>query len=101
VTDDDGATDDEAKSVTVGSSAGFTLTATGYKVKGLQKADLEWSGGPTGTVVVYRNGTELTTTPDDGSHTDDINNRGGGSYTYKLCDEETPPNCSNEATVSF
>lgn len=102
VTDDDGAPDDEAKSVGVGGGASFTLTTTGYKVKGLQKADLQWSGTDlTGNVVVHRNGTPVVTTLDDGSHTDHINNRGGGSYTYELCEEETPANCSNEATVTF
>lgn len=42
VTDDDAATDSESKAVTVSSSSGgsITLSARGYKVSGLQKADL-------------------------------------------------------------
>jgi subtilisin family serine protease len=101
VTDDDGAPDSEAKSVSVGSSASFSLTATGYKERGLHKADLQWSGTDgSGNVVVHRNGTPVATTSDDGFHTDHIDNRGGGSYTYKLCEEGTA-NCSNEATVTF
>jgi subtilisin family serine protease len=101
VTDDDGAPDAEAKSVGVSAGASFTLTATGYKVKGLQKADLQWPTDETGNVVVHRNGEAVATTSDDGSHTDPINNKGGGSYTYELCEVELPANCSNGATVSF
>ncbi len=103
VTDDKGAPDSEAKSVSVGGDVGvgFTLTASGYKVKGLQKADLSWSGTDgTGEVVVQRNGVTVTTTLDDGFYTDNINNKGGGSYTYKLC-EAGQTNCSNEVTVTF
>jgi hypothetical protein len=42
----------------------------------------------------------ITTTPNDGFYTDDINKRGGGSYTYQICEEGTAT-CSNEATVTF
>jgi subtilisin len=97
VTDEDGALDSEAKSVSVG----FTLTASGHKTKGLQKADLQWSGTDgVGNVAVQRNGAVVATAADSGSYTDHINNKGKGSYTYKLCEEGTT-NCSNEATVIF
>lgn len=36
----------------------------------------------------------------DGFHTDDIDNRGGGSYTYQLCEAGTST-CSNEVTITF
>jgi serine protease len=81
-------------------STGITLSATGYKVKGLQKADLTWSGATSTNVDVFRNGANITTTANDGFHTDNINNRGGGSYTYKVCEAGTTT-CSNEATISF
>ena len=99
VTDDDGATDATSQDVTVSSSSGgITLTATGYKVRGSQKVDLEWSGAAGTTVDVYRDGVKITTTENDGFYTDNIGNVGGGSYTYQIFDGTT---WSNQATVTF
>jgi hypothetical protein len=78
---DNGATGTASKDVTVTSgSTAFTLGATGYEVKGLQKADLTWSGATTTSV--------------------DINNKGSASDTYKVCDAAATT-CSNEVTVVF
>ncbi len=83
------------------SNEGIALTATGSKVKGAQKADLIWSGATSTSVDVYRNGgTPITTTANDGAYTDNITNKGGGSYTYKVCELGTAT-CSNEVTVVF
>jgi PKD repeat protein len=101
VTDDDGATDFVDKDVTVSSGGGgITLTAKGYKYRGLQKADLEWSGATSTGVDVYRDGAVIATTENDGFYTDNIDQRGSGSYTYQVCEKETST-CSNEATVDF
>ena len=78
----------------------FTLSANGYKVKGYQKADLSWSGAVSTNVDVFRNSVKITTTANDGAYTDNINRRGGGTYTYKVCEVGTST-CSNEATVVF
>lgn len=99
VTDDDGATGSDSQDVTV-SDGSISLTATGYKVRGLQKADLEWSGATSTNVDVYRDGAVIVTTENDGFHTDNIDQRGGGSYTYQVCEAGTAT-CSNEATVTF
>lgn len=48
-------------------------------------------------VEVYRDGAQLFLTDND---TDNIDNLGGGSYTYRVC-EEGATTCSNEAVVSF
>jgi hypothetical protein len=80
--------------------APFTLSATGYKVKGLQRTDLRWSGATSTNVDVFRNGTRILTTPNDGFQTDAINSKGAGSYTYKLCAAGTTT-CSNQVTVTF
>ena len=53
---------------------------------------------PTGQIDVLRNGSLVGTTADDGFHTDPIDQRGGGTYTYQICLAGT---CSNTATVSF
>lgn len=104
VTDDDGATNSTSQSVTVSASSGggdsISLSASGYKVKGLQKADLSWSGASSTNVDVYRNGSVIATTANDGAYTDNINSRGGGSYTYKVCEAGTST-CSNDASVTF
>jgi hypothetical protein len=101
VTDNGGATGQTSHSVTVSSGGPISLTVVGYKRNGLEKADLTWS--PSGTSVnvdVWRNGALLTTTVDDGAYMDNINRRGAGSYTYKVCEAGTST-CSNVVTISF
>lgn len=80
-------------------SPGFTLSARGYKVKGVQKVDLTWSGATGTSVDVYRNGSRIVTTANDGGHTDSIG-KGSGTYIYKVCEASTTT-CSNEVTVIF
>ena len=101
VTDDDGAIGTVAQDITVASnsSGGITLSAMGYKVRGLQKADLSWNGPTSSTVDIYRNGTKITTPSNNGSYTDHINKRGKGTYTYQVCEAGTST-CSNKATVA-
>ena len=87
--------------VTDPNAGGITLSATGYKVRGLQKADLVWSGTSSGSVDIKRNGATIAAGINDtGAYTDDINSRGGGSYTYEVCEAGTTT-CSNTATVTF
>jgi matrixin/Big-like domain-containing protein len=104
VTDKGGLTTQKNITLNVGSepspSSGPTLTARGYKEKGLQKANLSWTGLTATTVDVYRSNTKISTTANDGSMTDAIDNRGGGSYTYKVCAAGTST-CTNQATVTF
>lgn len=105
VTDDDGATGSQTQSVTVSTPppppAGITLSATGYKVKGVHHADLSWSGAASGSVDVYRDGSIVATTANDGAHTDNSGQKGGNvSYTYQVCEAGTTT-CSNTATVTF
>jgi V8-like Glu-specific endopeptidase len=103
VTDDDGAMGTSTRSVTVSASEppqGITLTATGFKEKGLQKVNLSWSGATSSSVDILRNGTRITTTANDGAHLDPINARGGGSYQYRVCEAGTSV-CSANVTVTF
>lgn len=108
VTDDAGGTDGETKSVTVTapSSGSLTLTASGYKVKGVQHATLSWSGAGTSTVDIFREGVGVGVGVGDGDGTtgtfdDNIEKKGGGSYTYRVCDRASTPACSNEVVVTF
>jgi PKD repeat protein len=103
VTDDDSTTgtDEQSFTVTEPPTGGITLSATGYKVKGLQKADLTWSGTASGSVDVKRGGATIASgISDTGSYTDNIDTRGGGSYTYQVCEAGTST-CSNTATITF
>src|SRR3989344_2247593 len=78
----------------------ITLSAVGYKVKGVMKADLSWSGA-TSAVDVYRNGVMIVSaTENDGNYTDNINQKGSGTFTYKICEEGGTFACSNESVVT-
>ena len=78
----------------------INLTARGYKVKGAPRVDLTWSGAVGANVDVFRNGVKVTTTPNDGAHTDSPG-KGAGTYVYKVCEAGSATNCSGEATVTF
>ena len=105
VTDDDGATNTTSQTVTVSGGDGtdpgeFTLSSSGYKVKGKQKADLTWNGAM-GHVDVIRNGVVVKSSANNnGFFTDHINGKGKGTYVYQLCETGTSI-CSNESTVKF
>lgn len=102
VTDDGGASDIDSQlvSVTEPPVVPISLSAVGSKERGLQKADLTWSGATTSNVDVFRNGVLIATTANDGAFRDNINQRGSGTYVYQVCEEGTSV-CSNEATVNF
>ncbi len=101
VTDDDGAPDAETKPVTVssGGGSGISLAASGRQVRGNGFVDLTWSGASGTNVDLYRNGALLTTTPNDGAHTDSLG-KSRGSFTYRVCQAGTST-CSNDATAPF
>ncbi len=103
VTDDDGATDAEARtiSVTDGSATGpSNLSTNGYKVRGSHTVDLSWTTGTATSVDIFRNGSKITTTSNTGAHTDQIGAKGHASYTYKVCSAGTTA-CTNESTATF
>jgi len=102
VTDTSGQTDSSLQDLTVSSglTGGFELFANGYKVKGRITVDLTWSGATSSNVDVFRNNAIVATTTNSGSYTDKTDERGGGTYTYKLCNEGTLE-CSADVNVSF
>jgi hypothetical protein len=51
-------------------------------------------------VDVYRDDSYIETVPNTGFYTDNIGNKGGGSYTYQIYDAETET-WSNIVTVTF
>jgi PKD repeat protein len=104
VTDNAGATGTASDSVTISApgTGGISLSASGYKVKGVQTADLTWAGATSTNVDIKRDGVTITPTPtpNDGAYTDNIGNKGGGSYTYQVCEAGTDT-CSATVTVTF
>ena len=94
VTDERGATASDSEAVDP-----ISLSAHGYKLNGLQKADLSWTGASGTSFDVYRNGIRIATVQTT-SYTDNINKRRSGIYTYKVCAPATD-SCSNDATVGF
>lgn len=103
VTDDGGLSSSHSQSVTVAtaSAAAIQLSVTPWKLRGLQRVDLAWSGATTASVDLYRDATLLTTTQNDGAHTDVIDRRGGGSYTYRVCEAGSTTSCSDQVTATF
>jgi PKD repeat protein len=99
VRDDDGATASTSRSVTVTAPpASITLSANGYKVKGVAQVQLSWTGA--GAADVYRNGTRITTDSNGSPYTDILGKRSSGSYSYRVCSPGTTT-CSNTVSVTF
>jgi PKD repeat protein len=86
--------------VTEPPTGGITLNVRLYKVKGTRNAELTWSGATSASVDVFRNGAKVMTTANDGAYTDPIGGKGGGSFTYKICEAGTST-CSAEVSASF
>jgi hypothetical protein len=100
VTDNGGATSSTSQSVTVTAPSGITLSTRGYKVRGVPKVDLTWSGATGSNVDVYRNGALIISTANDGAHTDTLAKGSQGTFTYKVCNAGTST-CSNVSSVTF
>jgi hypothetical protein len=97
---DDGTCSNAASTTTpVGSS--ISLSVNGYKVKGSKTVDLTWSGAVGATVDIYRNGALITNTANDGIHTDNTGQKGGGSFTYEVCETGSTSSCSDPQVAAF
>ena len=103
VMDDGGATNSTTQQVTVDDGnpgGGFTLSANGSKDRGRHVIDLSWSGAAGANVDVYRNGSLIATTANDGSYSDATGQRGGATYTHQVCEAGTST-CSNTTTTIY
>ena len=85
-----------AVTATTDPASALTLQASGRKTKGQKIVDLTWTGAD--TVEVYRDGTVIGA-GSNGSYTDSGLGKGGGSYTYFVCDASSA--CSDPVTVVF
>ena len=102
VTDNGGARGSTSRQVTVtsGSPSGIVLTVSGRSDATKQYMTLDWTGAAGTNVDVYRNGSLITTTPNDGHYTNTRTFTGSATYVYKVCQAGSTV-CSNEATVTF
>jgi subtilisin len=80
--------------------AAVDLAVSAYKVRGVRYADLTWSGAVGTNVDVYRDGTWYETTANDGAFTDATGLKGGGTFTYQVC-EEGGTTCSSEVDATW
>jgi hypothetical protein len=83
-----------------GGSSSITLRVKGRAEGGRQRMTLAWSGLKGSTADVYRNGSRIERTPNDGRYVNVRRFRGRISYTYKICQKGTRT-CSRAVSVSF
>jgi hypothetical protein len=78
----------------------LSLTASGYRVKGIHHVSLDWTGD--GNVNIYRDGVLQASNVSGGSYDDNIGSKGGASYDHRVCVANTPEGaCSNTTTTVF
>lgn len=99
VTDNSGASGSTSQPVTVTAPGGdgILLSVAMGKVRGMNFANLSWSGAAA-TVTVFRNGSAIANVTGT-SYTDNLG-RGSGSATYQVCNQGTST-CSNSVTVQY
>ncbi len=98
VTDDVGNSDSMTKSISLVDPFVITLSTLGYKVKGKQKVELTWDD--TDIFDIYRNGNIVGVSAYGLDYTDNIDQKGNGTYVYKIC-RATTQFCSANSTVIF
>jgi len=79
-----------------------TVSLLPYKVKGVQHVDVTWENFAGATVTITRDGFGVEGSPainEDGFLTDNIRSKGGGQYTYEVC--ETVPGVCVSANTGF
>lgn len=77
----------------------INLSVSGTTSKGVRSATLRWSGLPGDSADIYRNGSSILSTVNDGSHVDKVPSK--GTYTYKVCQSGRQDVCSADKVVVF
>ena len=78
----------------------LNLQASGYKQKGQHGVVLTWTGADSVDIYFNGNPTALQSGVSGGSFDHFIREKGGASYTHKVCEAGTS-NCSNTTTTVF
>ena len=94
VTDDQGASHTVSKTVSV--STAIDLIASAENKNGRITAQLNWVGGSTNSVDVYRDGVLVDTTNNDGSYTDRFQSA-NSEFAYQVC--EAGSNVCSETVI--
>jgi hypothetical protein len=85
--------------------ASIDLTATGQKAKGQKIVNLSWTGASGAVSVKRRFGggsyETIAASVSGTSYQDAIAQKGGGTWTYQVCEVAFPATCSDEASVTF
>ncbi len=104
VTDNEGASDSASSNVSVddGSAANITATVSARKQRKQNRirVNLTWSGATASNVDIVRDGSVVTTTANDGAHTDYIDGTLTGTYSYSVCNAGTNE-CSDSVSFSL
>jgi PKD repeat protein len=80
----------------------LSLSAVGYKVKGVQHVDLTWGGAGSDYVDIYRDGDIIITYPaTETGYTDNLGLKRGGPYAYQVCEAGSTAVCSAVVAVEF
>lgn len=100
VTDSEGMSDTQSKTVTVSDVAISLEVKRAYKTRlGNLRVDLVFSGTPAETVDVYRNGVKIDTVDNLGIYRDRERRVEGNDFVYQICDASGA--CSDEVSVNF
>jgi hypothetical protein len=89
-----------AVSATTDPAPDISLSLAGSKQRGQHVVTLTWSGIDGGSVDIHRDNAFLLTTSNDGNHVDNTGNKGGRTYTYKVCEAGTEI-CSASVSITF
>lgn len=100
VTDNEGATNNVVKSVTVsdGSSTGISDLAASVRTKGANKVTLVWTGGSP-TVEIKRDDIIIATVENTGTYTD-VLGKNTGTFEYQVCSADGS-GCSDPYSVTI
>ncbi|MGA1267322.1 MAG: zinc-dependent metalloprotease family protein, partial [Phycisphaerales bacterium] len=100
VTDSASNTSTDTVTITVIDGSAATLTIRADKVKGVNSPTLTWTNLSGGTVNVFRNGSLLTGTANDGNYQDRAG-KGGATYVYQVCETGAGGKCTPEVSVTY
>lgn len=105
VTDTDGEADQTSQTVEVEAAemedTSIVLsTSISRQTSRTTYISLNWSGANSRRVDVYRNGSRVKTTGNDGNVSDRIRDNRGSELTYQICEAGTA-NCSNVSNISI
>ncbi|MFK8010748.1 MAG: S8 family serine peptidase, partial [Marinicellaceae bacterium] len=100
VTDNEGATDNQTQSISVTEPVSSSITMTIGENRRGNKILVYWSGASGNKVDVYKNGSLVSRTRNDGAW-NDKNVSSGVTYTYQVCEQGSTTQCSDSGTYSL